>query len=74
MSSKTRYPIVADKIVVFNHSPAMDKRCNTFAYKGRNDSNWAFRITLKFPQCQKERVEKKEIAPSTLRNYVKTME
>ena len=51
----------------------MDKRCNTFAYRGRNDSNWAFSNILKFLHSQKERVEKKEITASTLRNYVKTI-
>jgi len=51
----------------------MDKRCNTFAYRGKNDSNWAFCNILKFLHFQKERVEKKEITASTLRNYVKTI-
>ena len=51
----------------------MDKRCNSFAYRGRNDSNWAFSNILRFLHSQKERVEKKEITASTLRNYVKTI-
>ena len=40
---------------------------------GRNDSSQAFRNILKFLQSQKERVERKEITASTLRNYVKTI-
>ena len=51
----------------------LDKRCNTFAYSGRRNSNWAFNNILKFLQSQKERVEKKEITASTLRNYLKTI-
>jgi hypothetical protein len=51
----------------------MDKRCNTFADRGRNDSNWAFGNILRFLHSQKERVERKEITASTLRNYVKTI-
>jgi hypothetical protein len=51
----------------------MDKRCNSFAYRARKDSNWAFSNILKFLYSQKERVEKKEITASTLRNYVKTI-
>ena len=57
----------------FCEGETMDKRCNTFAYRGRNDSNWAFSNILKFLHFQKERVEKKEITASTLRNYVKTI-
>ena len=51
----------------------IDKRCNAFAYSGRNDSNWAFGNILKFLHSQKERVEKKEITASTLGNYAKTI-
>jgi hypothetical protein len=51
----------------------MDKRCNAFAYSGRTDTNWAFSNVLKFLQSQKERVGKKEITASTLRNYFKTI-
>jgi hypothetical protein len=51
----------------------MDKRCNVFAYRGRDDSEWAFTNILKFMHSQKGRVEKKEITASTLRNYFKTV-
>jgi hypothetical protein len=57
----------------FCEGESMDERCNTSAYKGRNDSSQAFRNILKFLQSQKERVERKEITASTLRNYVKTI-
>lgn len=57
----------------FFKGETMDKRCNLFAHRGRNDPNWAFTNILKFMHFQKERVEKKEIAASTLRNYFKTI-
>ena len=57
----------------FCKGETMDKRCNAFAYSGRNDSNWAFGNILKFLHSQKERVEKKEITASTLGNYAKTI-
>ena len=53
-------------IIDFRNGETMDKRCNIFAYRGRNDSNWAFSNILKFLHSQKERVEKKEITASTL--------
>jgi hypothetical protein len=59
--------------IEFCKGETMDKRCNTFAYKGRNVSNWAFSNILKFLQSQKERVERKEITGGTLHNYVKTI-
>lgn len=57
----------------FCEGETLDKRCNKFAYKGRNDANWAFSNILKFLYSQKERVEKEEITAITLRNYVKTI-
>jgi hypothetical protein len=59
--------------ISFCNGETMDKRCNSFAYRARKDSNWAFSNILKFLYSQKERVEKKEITASTLRNYVKTI-
>ena len=60
-------------IINYCGGETMDKRCNAFAYRGRTDTNWAFCNILKFLQSQKERVEKKEITASTLRNYFKTI-
>jgi integrase len=50
-----------------------EDRCNTFAYKGRNNSSWAFNNIIRFLYCQKERVERKEITAGTLHNYIKTL-
>jgi integrase len=52
---------------------AFEERCNTFAYKGRSNSNWAFNNIIRFLYYQKERVEKKEITAGTLHNYIKTL-
>ena len=57
----------------FCKGDTLDKRCNTFAYRAKDDPGWAFSNILKFLYSQKERVERKEITASTLRNYVKTI-
>jgi hypothetical protein len=41
----------------FCKGETMDKRCNAFAYRGRNDSSWAFSNILKFLYFQKARVD-----------------
>jgi hypothetical protein len=51
----------------------IQERCRLFAEKGRNDSNWVFRSIMSFVQIQKERVDRKEITGSTIRNYVKAI-
>lgn len=51
----------------------IQERCKLFAEMGRNDSNWAFRSIVSFVQIQKERVDRKEITGSTIRNYVKAI-
>ena len=43
-------------------------RFNSFIYKGRSDSSWAFNNIIRFLHYQKERVENKEIAAGTLHN------
>lgn len=52
---------------------SFENRCNSFVYKGRSDSSWAFNNIIRFLHYQKERVENKEIAAGTLHNYVKTL-
>ncbi len=49
------------------------ERCNTFVFKGRSDSSWAFNTIVRFLHYQKGRVQKKEITAGTLHNYVKTL-
>jgi hypothetical protein len=53
-----------------NKGATFEERCNTFAYKGRRNSNWAFNNIIRFLYYQKERVEKKEITAGTLHNYI----
>ncbi|HZE77042.1 MAG TPA: hypothetical protein VE089_00675 [Nitrososphaeraceae archaeon] len=52
-----------DSIDLFK-GQTMEKRCNAFAYRGRNDGKWAFSNILKFLYYQKERVEEKDITAS----------
>jgi hypothetical protein len=51
----------------------MEKRCNDFAEAGKQNPNWALNHFIRFLRYQKERVEKGEIAASTLRNFVKSL-
>ena len=45
------------------------KRERTNGYNSNNNR----RIPLRFPQAQKERVERKDVIGATLRNYVKVI-
>ena len=47
-----------------------EEKARIFAEYGNQDVNWAFSNILKFVQYQLHRVNKKEITPATLRNYV----
>jgi integrase len=53
----------------------MQERCNSFVEKSRNkdEDKWLLNNLLRFLQMYKERVQRKEITGSTLRNYVKTI-
>ena len=48
-------------------------RCNKFAEKAKGNLNWALCQIIRFLQYQKERVENKEIASGTLKNFVKSL-
>lgn len=56
---------IADKDIVV--------RCNEFAEKAKNNTNWALSQIVRFLQYQKERVENKEITSGTLKNFVKSL-
>jgi hypothetical protein len=49
--------------ISFCKGETMGKRCNSFAYRARKDSNWAFSNIIKFLYSQKERVEKRKSQP-----------
>jgi hypothetical protein len=51
----------------------MEVRCNQFAERAKSNQNWAFMKILEFLQYQRERVERKEITPATLLNFVKAI-
>jgi hypothetical protein len=51
----------------------VEKRCIDFPEPGKQNPNWALNHFIRFLQYQKERVEKGEIAASTLRNFVKSL-
>lgn len=49
------------------------ERCNYFAKRGKEDSDWAFNNIVRFLQFQRRRVEQEEIAGSTLKNFLKAI-
>jgi hypothetical protein len=51
----------------------MEERCSDFAERAKNDFKWALNNILRFLQIQKQRVDRKEITASTMRNYVKAI-
>jgi integrase len=59
--------------VNLDNGTTFKERCNTFVFKGRSDSSWAFNNIVRFLHYQKERVQKKEITAGTLHSYVKTL-
>jgi hypothetical protein len=54
-------------------STDIEKRCNDFAEQCKQNTNWALNHFIRYLHYQKERVEKGEIAASTLRNFVKSL-
>ena len=54
-------------------SRSLEDKARTFAKKSKSDLNWAFANLVKFIQFQKDRVDKKEITPVTIGNYVKSI-
>ena len=49
------------------------ENCKVFTDKARSENGWLVNVTIQFLQYQKDRVGRKEITGSTLRNYVKVM-
>jgi hypothetical protein len=52
---------------------SIEYRCNKFAEKTKDNTNWALSQIIRFLQYQKERVETKEITAGTLKNFVKSL-
>lgn len=47
--------------------------CKVFTDKAKFENGWLVKVIIRFLQYQKERVNRKEITRSTLRNYVKVL-
>ncbi len=52
---------------------SIENKTKNFANKRKEDSEWAFNSVLNFRISLKERFDKKELAPGTIRNYVKSI-
>ena len=50
----------------------IEKRCNNFAEKGKNNTNWTLNQIIRFLHSQKERVEKEEITAVYLEEFHKS--
>jgi hypothetical protein len=48
-----------------------EQRCNSLAYRAKKDVSWLTNKIINYLQIHRQRVEKKEISASTLRNYIK---
>jgi hypothetical protein len=51
----------------------LKERCSIFAKKARSENGWLANVIIQFLQYLKDRVNRKEISGSTLRNYVKVI-
>jgi len=51
----------------------LQERCKLFAKKARSENGRLANVIIQFLQYQKDRVDRKEITGSTLRNYVKVI-
>ena len=51
----------------------IQKRCKIFARKAKSEDGWLVNVIIRFLQYQKDRVSRKEITGSTLRNHVKVL-
>ena len=60
-------------IVCIDREETVQERCKIFANKARSENEWLVNVIIQFLQYQKDRVNRKEIIGSTLRNYVKVL-
>ncbi len=49
----------------------LEERCNTFGHKCKADTNWLANNIIRYLRIHRQRVENREIAASTLSNYIK---
>ena len=74
-STRDRYTTRLDRFFSFIRIEGtnIEERCRVFVRNARKDNNWALRNILNFLQVQNDRVDRKEITGSTIRNYVKAI-
>ena len=51
----------------------MQESSKIFTNKAKSEEGWLVNVIIRFLQYQKDRVNRKEITGSTLRNYVKVL-
>ena len=51
----------------------MQESSKIFTNKAKSEEGWLVNVIIRFLQSQKDRVNRKEITGSTLRNYVKVL-
>ena len=56
-----------------NNKMTIQEKCSLFVNKAKSENGWLENIIIRFLQFEKERVNKKQITGSTLRNYVKVL-
>jgi hypothetical protein len=73
--TRDRYTTRLDRFFSFVgiEGNTIEERCSVFVQNAKKDNNWAFRNIINFLQVQKDRVDRKEITGSTIRNYVKAI-
>jgi integrase len=62
-----------DSIIDVASPTTIEQRAQAFADKAKKESGWVFASIFRFTQAEKERVEKGEISPATLANYIKAI-
>ena len=73
--SRLKYAQRINRFFDFIEIPSGDTafRCKVFLEKGHEDSNYVLNRIIQFLQAQKEKIENKELASGTVRNYVNTI-
>jgi hypothetical protein len=72
--SKRQYPHRLDKFLTFiGLLGTIEEKCLKFYELSQKDTNLLQSYLIRFINSQKERIENKEIAEGTLRNYIKAI-
>ena len=72
--SKRQYPHRLDKFLTFTGLPGtIEEKCLKLYELSQKDTNLLQSYLIRFINSQKERIENKEIAEGTLRNYMKAI-